>query len=292
MSTTHPFERMRAHAANELAEVEFEREYGRATRPTDRRFGHRIAHKPQLNLADFKTGSAQPPAAVHRKSTAGLGTLMNDTLGDCGPAMAIHGNGMFHRDAGTPVPAWGDQDAEVFYEEEGGYNPDAPLVDGVNPTDQGSDNNVLVGHWQDPGILCHADGTRHKIAASLFVEPTEEMTKLAIWEFVVCFRAYGLPVTAENQTHWTVVDDGNPADSEVGSLGYHDIPLCSYGPWNVGLITWGQPWMASWEFDKRYAVQSFVVVTEEQLNLQGVSPAGIDWTALNAAIKSLPPASN
>lgn len=284
----HPFERMRTHLSNDLAEVEFEREYGALTRlPKKRRMGHRVAHKPRLALADFVAPDGlQVPNAVHRKPNTGLGMLLNDTLGDCGPAMAIHGNEMFHRDAGTPVPPWADIDAEVFYEEEGGY------VHGRPETDQGSDNNVLVAHWKNPGILCKADGTRHKIVESLFVEPTEQMTKLAIWEFVVCFRAYGLPITAENQTHWKVVGEGTRADAQVGSWGYHDVPLTSYGPWNVGLITWAERMMATWAFDRKYAVQSFVVVTEEQLNLKGVSPAGVDWTALNAAIESLPPAPN
>lgn len=286
MTPEHPFQRISAWLDRRIEEAEFERDHQPSGIPPERQMGHRVAHTPKLDLREYLVDEPQNievPTSVHRKSTRGLGMLLNDSLGDCGEAMMIHGIEMFHRDAGTPVPPFADIDAQNAYSLIGGYVPGDPS------TDQGTDNNVLVEKWKNPGITCQADNGVHTIENSVFVDPTDpQLTKLAIWEFVVCFRAYGLPETAEQQTHWQEDDSAPPAQQEVGSWGYHDIPLTSYGPKNVGLITWGEPWMATWPFDVRYSVQGFVVVTKEQTNLQGVSPAGVDWTKLNSDIGKLP----
>lgn len=253
--------------------------------PEKRKLGHAGLHKPAINLADHVVDSAEPPAAVHR-SNLGFkwGALLNDQLGDCGEAMAIHGDEAFHLDAGTPVPPYADDDAETFYEEVGGYVPGNPN------TDNGTDNSVLVQKWQQVGIPCKANGQRYKIAGSVFVDPKDErLTKIGIWEFVAVFRALGLPTTAQTQNgRWSVVDPSLQGDSAVGSWGYHDIPYLSYDQNRIRTITWGEEWLVDWVFDKAYAAGGFAVVTTDQLNLQGVSPAGVNWSSLVAALKGLP----
>jgi hypothetical protein len=247
-------------------------------------------HQPKLDLRSYLVGDNEAPASISRVLPPFGDAWLNDTLGDCGEAMALNGIQTFHSAAGTAIPPFANADAETLYEQVGGYDPTAPLVDGQNPTDQGTDNNVLVAKWKNPGVSCKADGSRHQIAASLFIDPADtNLTKLAIWEFVVNFRAYALPITAETQQgQWSVEGDGQTGDSAPGSYGYHDIAQQEYDAAAIHIKTWGLPWLVDWDFDTTYEVQGFVVVTREQLSLKGVSPAGVDWTALNADIAKLP----
>lgn len=294
--TLHPFQRMLAAAESVEEEFEefFRAEYDRLEAahgplPDKPPLGSAVPHKPKIALTEYIAHQVEAPTAVHRKQPPYGDAWLNLQLGTCGEGMAINGVQTFHAEAGTPIPPFTDDDAEELYEIVGGYNPKAPQVNGENPTDQGTDNNKLVAEWKHPGISCGADGTLHTIEESLFVDPADEnLTRLAMWEFVVCFRAYGLPETAQSQQgRWTVMDNAPSGATALGSWGYHDIAQTSYGPRNVGLKTWGMPWMAAWPFDSKYGVQGFVVTTPEQTNLQGISPAGIDWTKLNADLAAM-----
>lgn len=249
-------------------------------------------HVPTLALKDFLASGAYPPPAVARTQPGyAWGMLLNDRLGDCGEAMSIHGDEAFHLDAGTPVPPYTDADAEAWYEIVGNYNPNAPLVNGVNPTDQGTDNDVLVQKWKNPGLLCKATGQYSKIVASLFIDPADKLvTQIGIWEFIAVFRATGLPITAQTQPVWRVSDDSLQGPAAVASWGYHDTPHIAYNRRGPITITWGAEKQETWDFDATYGVGGFVVVTEDQLNNEGVSPTGVNWTQLNAALADLPAA--
>lgn len=292
MTLTHPFERMQLAVRDERFRLH---EHIKAPElPPSKKLGLRNLHHMSLKLSDYvQPGALEAvPAAVHRSHLSfPWGALLNDQLGDCGEAMTIHGIEAFHLDAGTPVPAFGNDDAEKLYEQVGGYDPTQTQPDGSNPTDQGTDNGVLVTKWQEPGVTCAADKSQHSIVASLFVDYTNtNLTKLAIWEFVVCFRAMNMPVTAQNQTTWSVTDPTLQGNAAPGSWGGHDIPELSYDQNLIRTVSWGEELLIEWGFDTTYGMQGFVVVTKEQTNLQGVSPAGVDWTKLNQDIAALPPA--
>lgn len=248
--------------------------------------------QPKLNLADYVSAQAQPPDAVHRSNLGN--SFLRDALGntewaDCGDAMAIHGDEAFHLDAGTPVPPFVTGDALRLYSEVSGFDPNRGGP-GQNPTDTGTDNQQLVDHWRDVGILCAGDNQRHKIAGTVWVDTKDPvLNRIAIWEFVVLFRALGLPKTAQSQTEWKLTDPALQGDAALGSWGYHDVPYFSYDSQRIREDSWGQPILVDWDFDKPYAVQGLVVVTTEMLNLRGVSPAGVDWTKLNADMAKFPP---
>lgn len=240
--------------------------------------------RPKLNLADY-VEEVKVPAAVHRSHMEfPWGMLLNDQIGDCGEAMSIHGVEAFHLDAQTPVPPFGDPEAEREYEDVGGYVPGDPS------TDQGTDNQTLVDYWRDTGIK-DASGLRHFIEGSLFIDPqNRQLAKLAIWEFVVLFRALGLPITAQGQTYWRLADGSLRGDAALGSWGYHDIPYLSYDSRRLRNVTWGDEYLVDWDFDEAYAVQGLIVITHEQTNLRGVSPSGVNWTKLNQDLAQFPPA--
>lgn len=264
------------------------------------RLGHAGGHANycRLSLSDYLVADApEVPTQVHRSHlNFPWGMLLNDQLGDCGEAMAIHASEAFHLDAATSVPNYTDKDAEYLYEKVAGYVPGDPN------TDQGTDNHLLVEYWERHGIRCLADRNEHsaldaqaeedaktpthKIAGSLFVDPSDvALAQRAIWEFVVLFWAVGLPITAKNATRWE--DVGGGADGEVASWGYHDVPFLSYDSKWFRNVTWGTELLVSYGFKAKYGVESFVVVTEEMLNQDGVSPAGFDRTKMAEDFASL-----
>jgi hypothetical protein len=247
------------------------------------RLGHLRQCVPHVDLADYvHPGAPALPAAVHR-SDAGFewGALLNDTIGDCGEAMPIHGIEAMHLDVGSAPPAFANEDAEFLYEKVGGYVPGNPA------TDQGTDNGVLVEYWTEEGVLCHADGSIHRIIGTAGVSMDTAMIQRAIWEFVVLFRAIDLPITAQGQSQWEVM--GDPAtdpEAAVGSWGGHDIPYLSYDGQRYRCISWGQELLVAVAFDITYAMQGssipadafpgFVVVTEDMADDPGqIAPSGV-----------------
>lgn len=285
-------ERMRAAAQD--AAFDLETLFAKHPVPKGAKLGSASPHRPLLDLRNYVEQRVQLPPSVHRRLPLLGDAFLNDAIGDCGEVMAIQAFRAFHSEARTPIPNFVGEDASDFYTLVGGYDPSQIQPDGSNPTDNGTDNDVLVEKLKSPGLHCAADDSYHKIEASVFVDPSDPyLTKVAIWEFVVCFRAYGLPLTAQAaQGKWQMPTDLSLPESKPGSWGYHDIPLTSYGPHAVGFPTWGLPWVALWDFDTTFATQSFVVVTKEMKTLQGVSPAGINWTKLNADLAALPPATH
>jgi hypothetical protein len=248
------------------------------------KLGHAGRVTPKLKLSNYVHSDApQVPKAVHRSHLEhNFPMYGNDRLSDCGEAMGLKGIEAFHLDAHTPVPPFTEADAERLYEEVGGYVPGDPA------TDNGTDNQVLVEWWQSHGVTCAADKSTHKIVATVEVDPKDvALNQRAIWEFVVLFRAVGLPVTAQGQRAWDVADPSLQGPAALGSWGYHDVPYLSYDGSRYRVETWGSNLLATYAFDAAYAVGGFVVVTEEQLDKKGMSPAGFDWTKLNADVRSL-----
>lgn len=247
---------------------------------------HRGLAKPRLNLADYVVSGAQAPDSIHR-SNLGFkwGALLNNTLGDCGIAMILHAFEAYHLDAGTPVPPWRNQDALYGYEKVGGYVPGQPS------TDQGVDNDVLFKYMVNPGMLCSQDESSHKLTDYLFVPADPNLMRIAIWEFVVLYRAYNMPITAQSQHEWALAGDQASPSAQPGSWGGHDVPLISYDPNRFRTISWGEELLidapAGGGFDAKYGMQAIVGVTPEMLNRQGVSPSGVDWTKLNVDLKAL-----
>lgn len=257
--------------------------------PDDPQLGHAAPHTPKLDLADYVAAGAEPPPAVHRSHLSfPFGILANDRLGNCGEAMVIHAIEAFHLSAHTTPPPFVDQDAIKLYSDVMGYVPGDPS------TDQGTDNHKLVDFWKNTGVTCAAEVAAntpvlpHKIAGSLFVDPKDtRLTRIAIWEFVVMFRAIGLPITAQGKHEWKLVDPSLQGPAGVGSWGYHDIPYLSYDQKRIRNVSWGQELLVDWDFDLAYADSGFVVVSRDMLNRRGMSPSGVNWTALLADLAKL-----
>ncbi|HTP77588.1 MAG TPA: hypothetical protein VMJ73_11490 [Rhizomicrobium sp.] len=237
-------------------------------------------HRPALKLADYLHAEATPPASVSRPH-AGFqwGTLANDRIGDCVIAMMLHSIEDFHLDAQTTPPPFTDQDAISVYSAITGYNPDDPN------SDQGTDESQAMKYWESPGL--DVEG-KHTIAGTVSVDPSNlKECRIAIFEFAALQIGINLPLTAQGQSEWTVVGDGKTGDSAPGSWGGHGIPYREYDAKTFTCVTWGEELQLTVPFHQTYAEEAHVVVTQEMLNRQGLSPSGLNWSRLTADLKAL-----
>lgn len=240
---------------------------------------HLATVKHDVNLADYVDTTYQVPLAVSRPHPGfGWGMLANDTLGDCVCAMMLHSIEDWHLDAGTPVPAFTDQDAISWYSEIGGY------VVGDPSTDQGCDEDVAMGKWKGGELPETSDGVLHQAAGTIGINPKNtDLVKRAIAEFADVQLAIELPITAQGQTEWDVVGDPNHDDnSKPGSWGGHGIPGREYDAHTVKVVTWGAELLMTWGMFGAYVVQSFAVASKEMLNKSGVGPSGVQWDDLTS----------
>ncbi len=241
-------------------------------------------HRPTLKLADYiHPELANPPAAVSRPHPGfQWGMLANDKLGDCVIAMMLHSIEDFHLDAGTPPPAFTDQDAISIYSAITGYSPNKPN------SDQGTDESAAMHYWETSG-LSTSDGVDHKIVATVAVDPSNlNECRIAIDEFVDLQIGVALPLTAQGQTEWTVVGNGKTGKSAPGSWGGHGIPYREYDAETFKCVTWGAELLLTAPFHRAYVQEAHVVVTQEMLDKSGVGPSGVAWDELIADIKALP----
>jgi hypothetical protein len=240
-------------------------------------------HKPALKLSDYIHAElAQPPAAVSRPHPGfKWGMLANDKIGDCVIAMMLHSIEDFHLDAGTPVPAFADEDAISIYSAITGYNPNDPS------SDRGTNERTAMRYWEHPGLKT-SDGDTHTIVATVAVDPSNlNECRIAIDEFVDLQIGIALPITAQGQQEWAVVGDGKTGDSAPGSWGGHGIPYREYDAETFKCVTWGAELLLSVPFHQDYAQEAHVIVTQEMLNKQGIGPSGVAWDELVADIKAL-----
>ena len=241
-------------------------------------------HRPTLKLADYIHAElANPPAAVSRPHPGfQWGMLANDQVGDCVIAMMLHSIEDFHLDAGTPVPAFSDDDAIKLYSAITGYDPTDPN------SDRGTNEGTAMTYWERPGLRT-SDGVDHTIVATVAVDPSNlTECRIAVDEFVALQIGIAPPITAQGQKEWAVVGDGRTGDSAPGSWGGHGIPYREYDAEAFKCVTWGAELLLTVPFHQTYAQEAHVVVTEEMLGKQGTGPSGVAWDDLIADIRALP----
>jgi hypothetical protein len=197
---------------------------------------------------------------------------------NCVEEMILHTIEMLHADNREAVPLFTKQDAGGLYEQMGGWKPAESEA-----TDQGTDENVAMKDWEEGLVL--SDGKTHTIEGTIAVNPKNpELVKRAIWEFVAPQFALEMPTTAQGQTRqWEVV-----AGMVPGSWGGHGVPGFSYDELRLRIGTWGGEMLMTWPFLAVCGAECHVVITKEMISTRtGLSPAGVNWTALGEAFAKL-----
>lgn len=205
------------------------------------RRGVRESHAPHLELSQFRTTAAAPPASGD--VTMGLtdwGMLGNDVFGDCGPAATMHcrmAKALVSVENGTPTYEPGFVPPSTSYTEALYFGYGEAMGEG-NHADQGVTNRTWL-HWLYTQGLVEWYG---ELDPS---NPAELYSAMLACKGVLV--AVALPGDAEQQFEahepWSI--DGAPVE------GGHDILLVRYDLTSDTFVTWGalQEATVNWDAD-------------------------------------------
>lgn len=204
----------------------------------------------------------------------------NDVLGDCTCAAIAHMIETWSSEANKfyDPPA---ADVEVLYWETG--DPPSNSGQAGGPTDDGRYCTQILDYVAKQGL----DG--HHILGWAEVDLTvQEQRDAGNWLFGGLYLGIALPLSAQNQTVWSVV--GSPADvadpnspSYPGSWGGHCVPTVARWPNMWEIVTWGARLEMTEAFFTTYIDEAYVAVTQDWINAQNESPIpGVNLAALQA----------
>jgi hypothetical protein len=189
-----------------------------------------------LKLRDYLVPTLPaPPASINwAPNVTSWPMLMNDTLGDCTIAAALHAVQVWMLSQGkTYTPT--DAIALEYYEKWDGY------VNGDPNTDNGGDETTVLTRWKAHNLNTHV--------LRGWVDPqpgnqTHIMQSIAYFGGV--YIGLQLPVSAQNQTEWTVVaNDG-------GVWGGHAVYCYAYNSTGPICATWNEVMQMTWGFWDKY----------------------------------------
>jgi hypothetical protein len=177
-----------------------------------------------------------------------------------------------------------DNNALFLYETCCGY------VNGQPNTDNGCVIEDVLNYVQANGI----DGNGlHQIKAFMSFDITNvQLFEDAVYLFDGVSVGIQMPISAQNQTGPGLVWDVNPNGSATGnyapgSWGGHAVPILAFDHAKqiVWLATWGAVQQATYAFLKVYCDEAYAVLTNDELNTQGLSPENFDMAQLQADLQ-------
>lgn len=205
--------------------------------------------------------------------------LGNDKIGDCLIAEAAHIVQFWSRMG--PMRIMSDAEAITNYTAMSGYDPEAPLVNGQNPTDTGIVPEDGLNHWVQNGIEIQGKTDQLTGYAAIGVSLQETLEALNLVGII--FAGVNLPSSAipllEAGKPWTP----QPNDSIEGG---HAIPIVGVnGDW-LFTVTWGRVWALSTDWWTQYVMCSYALLSKDYTDPR----LGVDWNSLkkNMALLSSP----
>jgi hypothetical protein len=199
--------------------------------------------------------------------------FLNDQLGDCtiadGPA---HCSQIWSA-------AWGKKAVVSEAAVKRAYETVCGYVDGDPSTDNGGIETEVLGAWRR-GIEGFA-----RLDGWIPVNPANiDHVRKAIERYGVVYIGVALPLTAQDQTVWTV-DLGGGARSEAGSWGGHAISLSAYDQSSFDTITWGQRQKMSIDWFLTYCDEAYAPLCGTLWCPNGASPLGDSVAALTTDLQ-------
>ena len=215
-------------------------------------------------------------AAEAQAGAAGLGVMLNDSLGDCTIAGMGHGGQVVSANTGTMVTP---PDAAVLasYEKVDGYNPADPS------TDQGGVETEVLGAAKAAPV------------ADVPIDDFITVTPSNLDHVMKAVERYGgflyiglsLPKSAQNQAVWTCAA-GDAADAEPGSWGGHCVITPFYDGDSFDVETWGMRQKMSRDFWLSYVDEAYAVLCPWWYRLAGgLSPMGDTRATLLAGLQAV-----
>jgi hypothetical protein len=254
-----------------------------------------------LKLKNYLTPSLLPSVESlpskfgHDALITDWGMDLNDRIGDCAIASAIHTTMLDLAEAGKTAN-WNqtltsENSAAVNYSAVTGYQPGPELYDleaPPNPTDQGTDIGELMRFWMSHGII-DGDNKNHPIIG--FAGLT-----VGDWnEFLIALRVFqvvqiGIAVPDYAETQFAAGQAWHVQRGLHKTVGGHCIPgVARDGSSKVDtahIVTWGQDIVMERPFYEKFNITAAVGFSEEMLiNLKTID--GVDDQQLRADLPCL-----
>lgn len=236
-----------------------------------------------LQFAKYVSLTQPAPASIVDWS-GGLqnwGMMLNDQLGDCTIAGCGHADTCWKMAAGYAdlvLPDWAILD---YYEAWDGY------VAGNPATDNGGVEIDVLNNWRKYGFgyRKHKQGAI-KLLAYTQVDPSvHNHVMLGVQDFGGLYIGLALPLSAQGQSSWSVIGDGQTGNSAPGSWGGHCVWVVGYTPSGVTVVTWGQLLTMTWGFWDAYVDEAYALLSPDFLEVNGLAPNGYDLPTLMADLK-------
>lgn len=221
-------------------------------------------------FANYKTGYLPiPPTSVAwGKHVPMFPMYANDQLGDCTCAAVGHQIQVWTSDNGQ---IWTPTEKEV-----------TDLYWATGSQDTGRVEIDVLNYWRNNGFGSKGD----KIAAYMSVNPLDATeVKQAIWLFGGLYIGIALPVTAQQQRVWKLVNGG--ADSEPGSWGGHAVNVTAYNSTYVTVATWGMRMRMTWGFWRKYVQEAYAILSPDWATGTKVAPSGFNFGQLQTDLATL-----
>jgi hypothetical protein len=249
--------------------------------PSGRSLGKQPAKKDPrtLQFENYIVASDLPDApaelALEDQVKSPWGMMDNDKIGDCTCACAGHMIINWSANAGDEKDP-SQQDIVTAYSEITGYNPQT----GAN--DNGAVVLDVLNFWKNTGIA--AD----KIDAYVALEPNnDQQVRESTFLFGGCYLGLQMPLSAQNQTIWSVPSSGQTGKGAPGSWGGHAVPVVGYDNRYVAVITWGNVLYMTWEFYNAYCDEAYAIISIDWLNQTGKTAEGFDLQQLDADLTQI-----
>lgn len=204
--------------------------------------------------------------------------LGNDRLGNCVPCAMLRTVQL------RRANAWGDAwrpdaaEAVALYAELAGYDPVTGAHDG------GTDTAAAMLAWARTGI---ATQQALDIVRWATVAPAAgRHLRLAIAHTGPVQATLALPIGAEDPESWAR-EPGQGDAWQPGTWGNHRVLVGAYDGDALVCRSWGRDLALHPAFWSRYALGVDVTLSRQWLDATGLSPAGLDWIALEGDMAAL-----
>lgn len=251
-----------------------------------RAFDSRIPHMSALLAA---APMPPPPAQIDYSPAlpADTGTMLNNSLGCCTCASVYHAFQVWSANANPPIDTEPDSDVELLYEKSCGYDPDAGLINGENPTDQGGVEQEVLTYLLNDGAPVGADGSAvRKISAFVEVDPRNtDDVKWTIVDFGVAYIGMRIPAYIMATTPPAVWDVDASADNSI--IGGHAVIVVGYDANGLKFVSWGQLFTMTWAFWAANVDEAYAIADAEWIAASGIAPCGQTLAQLEALMVAL-----
>lgn len=228
-----------------------------------------------LQLSKYLTDSLPYiPQSGHWPHDSPLGMYMNDSIGDCTVAAALHNENLW---SAANKESYSATDAQAL----AAYS----AITGYTPSDPNSDTGAacldVLNYWNKTGI-----GGK-KIGAFVQVDPSNHSHVMAASTlFGGLYIGINMPVSAQNQNSgWFktgLIGDGMP-----GSWGGHCVSIAGYSQNELDVITWGERIWMTWGFWDTYVTEAYAIISNDFVTNPAKAPNGFDMQTLVADLNLL-----